>query len=92
MAGATAFTRIDGPSWYASSTVRWISAALLTAYQPIVPVAPSPAIDATLTTAPGRSPAPSPAATAFWTHEKAARTLTSMILRATSSGASRIGP
>ena len=49
-------------------------------------------MDATLTTAPGRSPWPSPAAIAFWVQENAASTLTSMILRATSRGASRIGP
>ncbi|HEX2705413.1 MAG TPA: SDR family NAD(P)-dependent oxidoreductase, partial [Candidatus Lustribacter sp.] len=51
--GATALTRTRGASWKPSSVVRWMSAALETAYQPSTPVAPSPAIEATLTTAPG---------------------------------------
>src|SRR3954467_7120274 len=50
--GATALTRICGPRVLASSTVRWLSAALLTAYGTDDPVGRTPASDATLTMQP----------------------------------------
>src|SRR6185437_14436235 len=50
--GATAFTRISGPSTLASSTVRWLSPALDTAYGIELPVGRSPATELMLMTAP----------------------------------------
>src|SRR6202050_310733 len=50
--GATALTRISGPTTLASRTVMWLRAALLAAYGMEDPVGRTPATEATLTMEP----------------------------------------
>ncbi len=56
--GASALTRTPGPSSPASCRVRWMTAALVTLYQPMPPSTDSPPTEATLSTAPPDSDMP----------------------------------
>ena len=66
--GARALTRTSGPSSPASWRVRWITAALVTLYQPIPGSTDSPPTDARLRTVPPRSAMP--ARQAAWVHSR----------------------
>ena len=66
--GARALTRTSGPSSPASWLVRWMTAALVTLYQPMPPSTVRPPMDARLRTTPPRSDMP--ARHAAWAHSR----------------------
>src|SRR5205085_10000178 len=75
--GATALTRISGPSTLASRTVRWLSAAFDTAYGIEEPTGRTPASDVTLMMTP--SPLARRYGTAVWITFQVPSTLTARI-------------